>query len=85
MEISGNGQNYSPSPNTFLYQPDVIVTLVRPTVALANAPTVISIAGQNFINSSSLLCSFGGDIASCLCEHKLITCTTPRRLRAPSH
>jgi hypothetical protein len=80
VEISNNGQDYTDSGITFLYQGDARVQAVSPNEGTDVGNTGIFVLGENFVNSSTLRCRFGPYVSpGAFLSRQVVLCFTPAR------
>lgn len=61
VAVSVNGQDFTSDPVQFQYRPEPIMHAISPVRGLASGGTVLTITGENFVDSGSdLLCRFHG-------------------------
>lgn len=81
VEITNNGQDFSRSGVAFQYQPQQVVTAVKPLSGPDTGGTVVSVFGVNFVASSVAACRFGAGTAPVSARwlsSSLLECVSPR-------
>lgn len=80
VEVTNNGQDWTDSGITFLYQADSAVITVSPTVGTDVSGTPLFVVGQNFVNSTALRCRIGPDVVEgTFLRRELVLCFAPAR------
>jgi len=80
LEVTNNGQDYSDSGITYLYQEDAVVSGVYNNHGPFSGDTPIFVHGDNFVNSTLLTCRIGGAVVDAVfMNQQTIMCFTPPR------
>ena len=78
VDISNNGQDWTNSGITFLYQKDAVTLKVTPFAGLDTAGTPLFVQGQNFVNSTGLRCRVGPRVVNAtFLSTELVMCFAP--------
>jgi hypothetical protein len=87
VEVSANGQDFTDSGTTFLYQADARVLKIQPRTGHGTGLTPLFLQGEYFVNSTFLACRFGSLRARArFISPNLILCfTPPRAALLPAH
>jgi len=86
VEVSNNGQDFTDSGITYLYQADARVHSVSPSQGLDVGNTAIFVRGENFVNTTALRCRVGPYVTrGTFLSPEIILCFTPSSaVRQPS-
>ena len=78
VEVSNNGQDWTDSGITYLYQADSIVTSIFPGMGMEMSGTPLFVVGRNFVNSTALRCRIGPHILKAtFLRRELLLCFAP--------
>jgi hypothetical protein len=78
VRVSNNGMDYSNTRATFRYDAQFEITSIYPTSGPSTGNTIVKISGENFVNFSNFLCSFGNStVKATFISTKEIECTSP--------
>jgi len=78
VEVSNNNQDFTDSGITFLYQSDATVTAVSPLFGLDRGNLSLFVQGENFVNSTFLMCRIGSTIVNAtFLSRELLLCFAP--------
>jgi hypothetical protein len=82
VTVSNNGVDFSDSSTTFDYLPIVTVGPISPAVGSSLGGTLVTVQGNNFLNSSLLSCSFGSAVVpAAFVSASTAVCVAPPRSR----
>lgn len=82
-QVTCNGQDYTDSGITFLYQADATVNSISLSSGLDPGGFGLFITGEHFVNSSTLSCRTGGsNTAATFLSSNLVLCFVPRATAA---
>ena len=59
VEVSNNGVDFSSSGVAFTFAVEMAISRLTPSFAAATGQSLVTVTGSNFLNSPTLLCSFG--------------------------
>ncbi|CAM9426180.1 unnamed protein product, partial [Ectocarpus fasciculatus] len=83
VEVTCNGQDYTDSGTTFLYQADASVHNISLAAGLDPGESALFITGENFVNSTSLSCRIGGsNTPATFLSASTVLCFVPRAASA---
>lgn len=79
FEVSNNGEDFTSSGLTFLYQADSIVTGIYPNGGFVGEANPFIVTGYNFVNSTFLRCRVGANVVNAtFLSREAVLCFTPR-------
>lgn len=82
-QVTCNGQDYTDSGTTFLYQADTSVHNISLAAGLDPGGSALFITGENFVNSTSLSCRIGGsNNPATFLSASTVLCFVPRAASA---
>lgn len=85
QQVTCNGQDYTDSGTTFLYQADASVSNVSLSAGLDPGDFGLFVAGEGFVNSTSLSCRIGGsNTPATFLSSDVVLCFVPRGASASS-
>lgn len=83
QQVTCNGQDYTDSGTTFLYQADASVHNISLAAGLDPGGSALFITGENFVNSTSLSCRIGGsNTPGTFLSVSIVLCFVPRAASA---
>uniref|UniRef100_A0A7S2LSA9 IPT/TIG domain-containing protein n=1 Tax=Leptocylindrus danicus TaxID=163516 RepID=A0A7S2LSA9_9STRA len=83
IEVTNNGQDFTDSGFSFLYQYDVKVKSVHNSAGPSTGGTPIFVTGENFVNNTSISCRVGQQIVkACFLTRESILCFSPAHSHA---
>lgn len=83
FQVTCNGQDYTDSGVTFLYQADASVFNISLVSGLDPGGLGLFIAGEHFVNSTALSCRIGGsNTPATFLSSSLVLCFVPRATSA---
>jgi hypothetical protein len=81
VDISNNGQDWTDSGITFLYQKDAITKKVTPFEGLDTTGTPLFVQGENFVNYTTLRCRLGPRVVNAtFLSTELVMCFAPAQV-----
>lgn len=83
VQVTCNGQDYTDSGITFLYQADASVRNISLVAGLDPSGSSLFITGEHFVNSTALSCRVGGsNTRATFLSSTLVLCFVPRSVTA---
>ena len=79
LEISPNNQDYTVNSTLYVFQSIVQITKLTPPNGPVTGGTVVTVAGNNFVNATTLQCIFGSNLATVVTFNSVseIQCAAP--------
>ncbi|KAK7253707.1 hypothetical protein SO694_00002342 [Aureococcus anophagefferens] len=78
VHVTVNGRDMASNTLNLLYVPEVLVTSVWPSRALATARAPVFVVGANFVNSTALKCAFGDvKVRGTYVSSSVVACVPP--------